>query len=71
MVADHQKKEMLVYSHPSPLQEPILMGTLSATVVRGKEIEGVVAGWKTEAEKLNISSREIEQMAPAFLPYIN
>ncbi|TVR29036.1 MAG: type II toxin-antitoxin system HipA family toxin [Balneolaceae bacterium] len=34
------------------------------------EIERVVAGWKTEAEKLNISRREIEQMSPAFLPYL-
>jgi len=38
MAADQQRKEILVYSHPSLLQEPILMGTLSATVVRGKEI---------------------------------
>lgn len=38
MPADQQRKEILVYSHPSTLQEPILMGTLSATVVRGKEI---------------------------------
>jgi serine/threonine-protein kinase HipA len=34
-----------------------------------KEIEQVVESWKTEAEKLNISKREIEQMSPAFLPY--
>ena len=38
MAPDQQRKEILVYSHPSLLQEPILMGTLSATVVRGKEI---------------------------------
>jgi serine/threonine-protein kinase HipA len=38
MATDQQRKEILVYSHPSLLQEPILMGTLSATVVRGKEI---------------------------------
>ena len=38
MPADQRRKEILVYSHPSTLQEPILMGTLSATVVRGKEI---------------------------------
>jgi len=38
MAADQQRKEILVYSHPSLLQEPMLMGTLSATVVRGKEI---------------------------------
>jgi serine/threonine-protein kinase HipA len=35
-----------------------------------KEIEQVVAGWKTDAERLNISNREIEQMSPAFLPYL-
>ncbi|MCH8549804.1 MAG: HipA domain-containing protein [Balneolaceae bacterium] len=35
------------------------------------EIEQVVAGWKSEAEKLKISRREIEQMSSAFLPYIN
>ncbi|MEX1135402.1 MAG: HipA domain-containing protein [Balneolales bacterium] len=34
-----------------------------------KEIELVVESWRTEAEKLNISKREIEQMSPAFLPY--
>lgn len=38
MATDQQRKEILVYSHPSLLQDPILMGTLSATVVRGKEI---------------------------------
>lgn len=38
MATNQQRKEILVYSHPSPLQEPILMGTLSATIVRGKEI---------------------------------
>ncbi|TVR13088.1 MAG: type II toxin-antitoxin system HipA family toxin [Balneolaceae bacterium] len=34
------------------------------------EIEQVVAGWKTEAEKLNVSRSEIEQMSSAFLPYM-
>jgi hypothetical protein len=34
-----------------------------------KEIEQAVESWRTEAEKLNISKREIEQMSPAFLPY--
>ncbi len=38
MAADQQRKEIMVCSHPSPLQDPILMGALSATVVRGKEI---------------------------------
>ncbi len=38
MATDQQRKEIRVYSHPSLLQEPILMGTLSATIVRGKEI---------------------------------
>ena len=38
MATDQQRKEIRVYSHPPELQEPILMGTLSATVVRGKEI---------------------------------
>ena len=37
-MADQQRKDILVYSHPSELYEPILMGTLNATVVRGKEI---------------------------------
>ena len=37
-MADQQRKEILVYSHPSELNEPILMGTLNATIVRGKEI---------------------------------
>ena len=35
-----------------------------------QEIEQVVASWRTEAEKLNISKREIEQMSPAFLSYM-
>lgn len=35
-----------------------------------REIELVVASWRTEAEKLNIGKREIEQMSPAFLPYL-
>ena len=64
MATDQQRKEILVYPHPSLLQEPILMGTLSAT------IEQVVESWRTEAEKLNISKREIEQMSPAFHPYL-
>lgn len=38
MATDQQRKEILVYSHPSQLQDPILMGTLNATVVRGTEI---------------------------------
>lgn len=38
MATNQQRKEILVYSHPSPLQEPVLMGTLSAAIVRGKEI---------------------------------
>jgi serine/threonine-protein kinase HipA len=38
MATDQQRKEILVCSHPSLLQDPILMGTLSATVVRGREI---------------------------------
>lgn len=38
MATDQQRKEILVYSHPSLLKDPKLMGTLSATVVRGKEI---------------------------------
>lgn len=37
-MADQQRKEILVYSHPSVLKEPILMGTLNTTIVRGKEI---------------------------------
>lgn len=37
-MADQQRKEILVYSHPSELDEPLLMGTLNATIVRGKEI---------------------------------
>jgi len=35
-----------------------------------QEIEQVVASWRTETEKLNISKREIEQMSPAFLSYM-
>ena len=35
-----------------------------------QEIEQVVASWRTEAENLNISKREIEQMSPAFLSYM-
>ncbi len=38
MASNQQRKEILVYSHPSLLDEPILMGTLSAAVIRGKEI---------------------------------
>jgi len=38
MAADQQRKEILVYSHPTVQQEPILMGKLNATIVRGKEI---------------------------------
>ena len=37
-MADQQRKEIRVYSHPSLLQDPLLMGTLTATIVRGKEI---------------------------------
>lgn len=37
-MTDQQRKEILVYSHPYVLQEPILMGTLTATIVRGKQI---------------------------------
>jgi len=37
-MAIQQSKEILVYSHPSGLQEPILMGTLNVIIVRGKEI---------------------------------
>lgn len=37
-MADQLRKVILVYSHPSVLQEQILMGTLTATMVRGKEI---------------------------------
>lgn len=37
-MADQQRKEIVVYSHPSALQEPVLMGSLTATIVRGKEI---------------------------------
>lgn len=37
-MADQQRKEILVYSHPSALQEPVLMGTLTTTIARGKEI---------------------------------
>ena len=33
------------------------------------EIEQVVSSWKTEAEKINISRREIEKMSSAILPY--
>lgn len=33
-----QRKEILVYSHPSVLHEPIHMGTLTDAIVRGKEI---------------------------------
>ena len=35
-----------------------------------REIEQVVESWRMEAEKLNISKSEIEQMSPAFLPYM-
>lgn len=35
-MADQQRKEILVYSHPSVLKEPILMGTLNTTIVRGR-----------------------------------
>lgn len=38
MIGSQQRKEILVYSHPASLKEPILMGTLSTTKVRGKEI---------------------------------
>ncbi|MEX0685485.1 MAG: HipA domain-containing protein [Balneolales bacterium] len=37
-MSDQQRKEILVYSHPSVLKEPILMGMLNTTIVRGKEI---------------------------------
>jgi serine/threonine-protein kinase HipA len=38
MATTQQRKEILVYSHPSLLHDPVFMGTLSATIVRGKEI---------------------------------
>lgn len=38
MATNQQRKQILVYSHPSLLPDPVLMGTLSATVVRGKEV---------------------------------
>jgi serine/threonine-protein kinase HipA len=37
-MAKEQRKEIFVYTHPSELQEPMLMGTLNASFVRGKEI---------------------------------
>jgi serine/threonine-protein kinase HipA len=37
-MADQNRKIILVYSHPSVLQDPILMGTLTVAIVRGKEI---------------------------------
>lgn len=38
MIRGKQRREILVYSHPASLKEPMLMGTLSANTVRGKEI---------------------------------
>lgn len=38
MTTERNRTEILVYSDSSELQEPILMGSLNATIVRGKEI---------------------------------
>jgi serine/threonine-protein kinase HipA len=37
-VAGQERRDIRVFSHPSEMKEPIMMGALNATIIRGKEI---------------------------------